>query len=215
MDNTDGKWTRIGVIYGLHAGDGVIRYVGKTTQDPPKARLYEHRTAANGGATPPVYDWIREVGPANVQLQVLERTPILAVLDRKEREWIDKFPGLLNKTRLFTEAEVRDIRSGRLSIEDWARTYGYNPTTVSGVYWGYSYRQFSLEKGPLPLAPVDYPLRKTNTTGWRNVVKAGNRWRGQIMVGGKNHTTDLYDDPEDAHRAAQELRTVLLTGRVR
>lgn len=76
-----------GYIYGLHAGDGVIRYVGQTTR--LKARMTEHvihsRTKASRAGIP-LDQWIRSIEVLHVTL--LEQNVAAGELDRLEREWI-------------------------------------------------------------------------------------------------------------------------------
>lgn len=55
------------MIYALHAGDGVYRYVGSTSKNS-KNRLYEHIYRARSGHPSPVYMWMREVGTDHVQV---------------------------------------------------------------------------------------------------------------------------------------------------
>lgn len=60
----------LGVVYGLHLGDHVYRYIGLTTQKP-SVRLYDHRRDARRGMHRPVSHWIRKHGPENIQMEIL------------------------------------------------------------------------------------------------------------------------------------------------
>lgn len=70
-------------IYGLHAGDGVIRYVGATTQNA-KIRLQEHISRANSGHPAPVYQWMRETGVHQVATIELEAVDVVAKIRKTE-----------------------------------------------------------------------------------------------------------------------------------
>lgn len=73
-----------GVVYGLHAGDGVIRYIDQTTR--PRHRLYEHRKSSRAGDPRPTYDWTRTVGDKNIVLIVLSHImPAEELLDAEAR----------------------------------------------------------------------------------------------------------------------------------
>jgi hypothetical protein len=80
------------VIYGLHNGDGRIRYVGRTSQ-PLESRLAQHRSSARAGKEYPVYSWMRNHGPENVQAVVLEECDSLDVLPVREQYWIEFYKG--------------------------------------------------------------------------------------------------------------------------
>lgn len=93
------------VIYGLHAGDFKIRYVGRTTKTAD-ARLAGHRKGAH---LPPgryrstyVCKWMREVGPEVVQIAVLEEVEDPGLLPEREMYWIARHRAmgsdLLNRT---------------------------------------------------------------------------------------------------------------------
>jgi hypothetical protein len=84
-------------IYGLADPiDGVVRYVGKTTQ--PAKRLYMHVWLATSGQSDTHRDrWIRRVvatGRAPVMLTLEEVTP--ATWEERERHWIASLPNLVN-----------------------------------------------------------------------------------------------------------------------
>jgi hypothetical protein len=80
------------VIYGLHNGDGRIRYVGRTSQ-PLESRLAQHRSSARGGKDYPVYVWMRKHGPESVQAVVLEECDSLDTLVLREQYWIEFYKG--------------------------------------------------------------------------------------------------------------------------
>lgn len=58
---------------------------------------------------------------------------------------------------------------------------------------------------------ADPSVRKNNTNGFRGVRREGNRWRGQVMHRGRNHTSPLFDAPEDAAEWARAKRVELFT----
>jgi hypothetical protein len=60
-------------IFGLSGPDGQIRFIGKSrwaTQTISDFRSYA-RTGRKIGS--PVYDWIREIGPENLKLTIIEK----------------------------------------------------------------------------------------------------------------------------------------------
>lgn len=78
------------VVYGLHSGDEVIRYVGMTTVKLSR-RLYEHRRMAKlGQVNRPVYRWMQKYGPENVQAVVLEQLDGPEGLAELEIAWVAK-----------------------------------------------------------------------------------------------------------------------------
>lgn len=77
------------VIYGLHRGDGVIRYVGLTTNTAPH-RLSQHRTVALRGDRRPLYYWMRKHGPQTIESVVLEIVVDPTKLDEREIHWISE-----------------------------------------------------------------------------------------------------------------------------
>lgn len=58
-----------GVIYGLHAGDGVIRYIGQTIHFD--RRMASHASSARLGRDLPVYRWIRKHGWSSIEVVIL------------------------------------------------------------------------------------------------------------------------------------------------
>lgn len=76
------------VVYGLHAGDGRIRYVGKTKRGCTQ-RLREHLKHARRGDNRHSTIWIRSVGFENVRIEILEQTS-LENLSNCEIAWIAK-----------------------------------------------------------------------------------------------------------------------------
>ena len=44
-------------------------------------------------------------------------------------------------------------------------------------------------------------FHKNNTSGFKGVIWAANKWRAQIKLNGKNHYLGRFLDPEDAYRA--------------
>lgn len=122
---------RRGVVYGLHSGDGVIRYVGKTVR--LKARMTEHIIHSRDVEKHPTMnvrlaEWLN--GIEIMMVRVLEDDILEPDLDDRERHWILHFgmDALLNqetsarrpvrgayRTRrgrmLFSPAQVEAIRS--------------------------------------------------------------------------------------------------------
>ncbi len=87
------------VIYGLHAGDHRVRYVGKTVGDP-RARLRQHRADANAGSALPVHRWMRKHGLRAIAVVELDRVAETDDWAAIERQWIVGFSGeLLNVTK--------------------------------------------------------------------------------------------------------------------
>jgi hypothetical protein len=85
------------IIYGLHSGDGIIRYVG-LTRTGFQRRWYIHRASFKSGkyAHLPIYRWIAKVGLDNVQHIVLEELDTPERLPEREVYWINQFDNLLN-----------------------------------------------------------------------------------------------------------------------
>lgn len=76
------------VIYALHLGDGVYRYVGLTRLGAA-GRLRTHRKIARQGRIDaPVYRWMRKHGWDTVQIDVLEEVATPHELDDREVFWI-------------------------------------------------------------------------------------------------------------------------------
>lgn len=79
-------------IYGIHAGDGVLRYIGKTMQ-LPKYRLTQHVRQCHDYDRPYAL-WMRE--QAHLQIEVLEVVPSGQDWVEAECRWIAETPNLLN-----------------------------------------------------------------------------------------------------------------------
>lgn len=83
-------------IYGLHAGDGEVRYVGRTVD--PHTRLRGHRNSPKSAA----YAWAQEIGPKNMQMVILEEFEETLESTAADRELahILKYmnPNLLNRS---------------------------------------------------------------------------------------------------------------------
>lgn len=88
-----------GIIYGLHNGDGEIRYIGYTTRTA-ETRLREHVYASGVKQDRHVYKWMRKHGPENIQIIVLERHDNVELEFIYEREMmhISERTGLTNTT---------------------------------------------------------------------------------------------------------------------
>jgi hypothetical protein len=78
------------VVYGLHNGDGEIRYVGLTRKGA-RHRLLLHRNRARSGAKYPVYAWMRKYGHLTIETVVLQECDSLESVRVAEQEWIAKF----------------------------------------------------------------------------------------------------------------------------
>lgn len=85
------------LIYGLHAGDGNIAYVGQTSRRLSQ-RLAEHRYKARDNSALPVYKWMREVGIKNVQAMPLDECEI-DFINELEQDWIERTGAPLNVKR--------------------------------------------------------------------------------------------------------------------
>lgn len=85
-----GNHTPVGVIYGLHNGDGEIRYVGKTTMTA-RRRFSAHLTAARSDKATPVAHWLRKYADT-AQIVILETLTdgLPAHLDPLERRLISE-----------------------------------------------------------------------------------------------------------------------------
>lgn len=86
-----------GSVYGIHAGDGVVRYIGITVHNPAH-RFNAHKAHAKSGRLDrPFYHWLREhVETAGfITLEVCDTDEELWAA---ERRWIASLPGLLNLT---------------------------------------------------------------------------------------------------------------------
>lgn len=123
-------------VYALHAGDLKYRYVG--TSKNARGRITEHRSRARRGHAAPVYRWMREVGPENVQIVILESIMDATLLHVIEAEWIagliDLGFDLLNEDARdgvpFSKSErgLENLRIGQRSTPSIAR-----PVTVNGT----------------------------------------------------------------------------------
>lgn len=60
-----------GVIYYLHNGDNIPRYIGYTTQ-LPITRLRQHKNEADAGESGGKNNWIRSIGSANLHMEIME-----------------------------------------------------------------------------------------------------------------------------------------------
>lgn len=77
-------------MYGLHAGDGVIRYVGQTRTGIYQ-RLASHRAYARRNEYgPAVYVWMRKHGDMNIEAIVLAIPANHEEMNQREREEIAK-----------------------------------------------------------------------------------------------------------------------------
>lgn len=102
----------LGTIYGLHSGNGVIRYIGQTLQKSER-RLAQHRYAANYGNKYPVYVWMRKHGAGVIQVVSLETCE----------------PELLNECEIAWIARLKSRALLNVSIG------GYDRSTIRGNTW--------------------------------------------------------------------------------
>ncbi|ASN52504.1 hypothetical protein [Sinomonas sp. R1AF57] len=107
------------MIYGLHGGDGVIRYVGQSKAGIA-GRLSGHRGTARAGSTQPVHTWMREAGIESVVAVTLHEVPEGASMDDAEAEWIARsraeYPDVnLNTVARSTTREVTAVERARRS----------------------------------------------------------------------------------------------------
>lgn len=75
------------VVYGLSLDGATIRYVGLTTGDL-RQRWYRHVHSVRKGSPAAVHCWIRECGPQNVRVTVLDARDTLEELQEAEQRWI-------------------------------------------------------------------------------------------------------------------------------
>jgi group I intron endonuclease len=101
------------VIYGLHSGDNIIRYVGRTSRGLEQ-RLWEHKNNSRLGERRPVYDWMRKYGAENIQGVVLELCFSPEETVEREKFWITEMHpnGLMN---------CHDVLDGVVRIDPNAR----------------------------------------------------------------------------------------------
>jgi len=88
-------------IYGLYSGrDGKVRYVGQTFRTRHD-RIKEHQRVGSDHVIRPVYQWIQREWEAGfpVETALLEVCSDEVVND-VERNWISRFPRLLNESKL-------------------------------------------------------------------------------------------------------------------
>lgn len=83
-------------------------YVGSTCETLSK-RLKGHRAAARMGRPAPVYHWIRDIGPENVQIIWIADIPCQNSEQKraKEQEYIDELKPSLNRRRAYLTREER------------------------------------------------------------------------------------------------------------
>jgi hypothetical protein len=78
-------------VYGLHNGDGEVRYVGKTVKKLYD-RLAAHRNDAKRGVIlRPLTKWMRKHGPENIRIVLLEEFDSREAMNAGERFWIAQY----------------------------------------------------------------------------------------------------------------------------
>lgn len=156
-----------GVIYGLYCvcarcPEEGVEYVGQTSQDVSK-RLSAHRSLRGADKYTIKADWVRDHGPENIRVKVLEEDPAEG-LDLAEAKWIEQLdtltpnglnmtpggyagagkPGEDNNSAKLTEVQVRDIiqRIGTdmsVTSRSLGDEYGVTKTLIlkidHGVLW--------------------------------------------------------------------------------
>lgn len=78
------------VIYALHDGNKNYGYIG-TTGVNTKTRWWEHRSRARSGHSAPVYNWIRQIGVENLQIETICHVQDEADAAALEAEYIKQF----------------------------------------------------------------------------------------------------------------------------
>lgn len=120
-------------VYGLHSGDGIIRYVGSTAKNS-KNRLYEHIYRANSGHAGPVYQWMRSAGVRSVEVLDLELVDDTSALPLVEARWI---VDLLSQGNDLMNQTSRDGRVGSMSAASRSRIGDANrgkATWIKGLH---------------------------------------------------------------------------------
>lgn len=113
----------LNVIYGLHNGDNVIRYVGRTSRGLDQ-RLWEHKNNSRLGQRRPVYDWMRKHGADRIQGIVLEVCASAEDTIDREKFWIVKLSsnGLMNCHDVL-DGVVRIPKDARVKISESLKKY--------------------------------------------------------------------------------------------
>lgn len=75
----------LGTIYALHSGNGVYKYIGYTTQRP-NDRLTEHRYESTKPKYTHKLNWIRSIGPENLEMDILVQLPMTTLFELWEYE---------------------------------------------------------------------------------------------------------------------------------
>lgn len=125
-------------VYGLHAGDGWIRYVGRTKN--PKRRLSEHRSPATQaktrarGSSIKFMDWLSSVR-AEITLLDVCSTPEEA--DRREVYWTTLLPDLLNRSvGKVPPSGAESAWHGRKHTDEWRRANSERMTGSGHHFYG-------------------------------------------------------------------------------
>lgn len=72
---------------------GLVKYVGLTRLGG-KRRFSDHLRTARNGKGSPVYQWMRAVGPENVEIHILESLENSSLLPEREIYWIAKYKSM-------------------------------------------------------------------------------------------------------------------------
>lgn len=150
---------RKGVIYGLHTGDHVVRYIGQTVK-VPSIRMREHRNFADKGVDWPVYRWMRKSGSENIQMCIMEVVDNPSLLDDREIALISEYrltypKSMLNVTDggggirgyVFTEEQRKTLSAARMGNQN-AKGFKHTEETRAKVAAAGKRRVYE-KRGPL------------------------------------------------------------------
>lgn len=99
------------------------------------------------------------------------------------------------------------IVNGRLVLVHrllWVLLHGQDPGRmridhINGDPW--DNRAANLRLATSAQNTMNKPSNRTNTSGYKGVIREGLRWRAKIGVDGKTVHLGAFDSPEEAHRA--------------
>lgn len=106
------------IVYRLFNEDQELFYIGSTKMTLRK-RMNNHRAAAKGGSSSRLHQAMRESGPENWQIEVLEQVPSANELKEKEQEFIDELSPPLNENRAYGIDEERSRVRKRVNLQGW------------------------------------------------------------------------------------------------
>lgn len=127
-------------IYGLHAGDGQYRYIGRTN-DPAK-RLYGHRSDCVSSAKNSAKNiWLREIGPDKIHLDVLLEfeDSVDSPASDLEKEYIDKYMSLgfqlVNVANRTKGSGTENAPKTKRYLKGHHTMYHYDGVVLEGCPW--------------------------------------------------------------------------------